>query len=347
VSALPRLRPTWRAAGLGGGTLALGTAGAAGAVHTLVWFGVTIGCLLAAAFAWGLAGALSAARTGAVRVTHPPQLQVGRRATTTVAWPGRQEPPALASLLDTVPGTSPAPGPHLLRPTARGRMRLGPVHLQRRDPFGLFTWRTRIRPAEEVIVWPRTDGVDPAVFRRLLDAILGVSGLPVPQVDDVVLREYQAGDPLSRVYWKRAARGGALLVRQDEPARTIDIDLVLIPATPARTDRAVELLACAACELAAPERRLRLLQPRHETRGDLADLLDALALAPAGEARPPQVPGAGVAVVALADTSLEAARALAGWVASGRLPSEDVFVFPLAALEPGAAEALRHMTVLP
>src|SRR5699024_6057825 len=102
---------------------------------------------------------------------------------------------------------------HRLRPIARGRHVIGPVYLRRSDPFGLFRWRVVVRDGDDVVVWPRTDALEPKVFQRLRTLTIGAAGSPTPQPDDVALREYRHGDPLSRVYWKRSAALDTLVVR--------------------------------------------------------------------------------------------------------------------------------------
>lgn len=345
MTRLPYLRPTWRAAVLAASALVMGAVGAGAGIDLLVWFATTVASLLVLALTWALIVASGDARVRVTRHTSPPQLQVGVPATTTLTWPLGELPP-LAELVDKVPGAREVAGGHALEPTRRGAMELGPAFLRRRDPFGLFFWRTRVRGVEEVIVWPRTDAVAAGVFRRLLEVVLGTTGLPTPQIDDVALREYRHGDPLSRVYWKRAATGGTLLVRHDEPARVADVDLILIPGSPTRTDRAVDILAAAASALSGPERRVRLLTPAAEVAGDLDEVLDGLALAQPEDARLPAGAPMGILVVALGDPTAVTARELLHWLGSAGVDPESVFVFPVQPLAPAAAEVLAHVTVI-
>src|SRR5690625_7938526 len=107
-----------------------------------------------------------------------------------------------------------------LRPTRRGQAQLGPVFLQRSDPFGLFSWRSTLRRPDEDVVWPRTDALPADVFDRLRELTTGALGSPTTELDDLSLRAYRHGDPLSSIHWKRTSHYATLFVRHADPART-------------------------------------------------------------------------------------------------------------------------------
>lgn len=107
----------------------------------------------------------------------------------------------------------------------RGRMPLGPLTVERSDPFGLFR-RSHERTGEDLLwVLPRihpmrampvglvTDHDDP-VDERLQRGTLAFS----------TLRDYTPGDDPRRIHWRSTARRGTLVVREHmdaaEPAST-------------------------------------------------------------------------------------------------------------------------------
>lgn len=111
----------------------------------------------------------------------------------------------------------------------RGRLRLGPITAERRDPLGLFCRAQRL--TGDLTLW-----VHPVVHP--------VRPLPVGTVPDfegnrsqpdhggtlsfASLREYQPGDDPRRIHWKTTARTGQLMVREQvdttEPTTTIVLD---------------------------------------------------------------------------------------------------------------------------
>lgn len=349
ISRPPVGRPTWRTVALAAAGAALGALGAATGRELLVWFAVIVSCLIVVVGIWAVFHSLRGRNRTLVRTMYPNQLQVGQRANTSVAFPVTARPPPLSMITDTLPPELTGTGPRSqggLLPTVRGRHVLGPTHLHRRDPFGLFRWRTVAREPDAVVVWPRTDAVDPEIFQRLRTMTIGTAGFPTPQPDDLSLREYRYGDPLSRVYWKRSAAIGTLLVRHDEPGRTAHFDLVLIPGARPNTELAVDVLAAAAHGLASPEFTLRLLTPDEQTTGDLDDLLTALALTNSYAVEVPASAPQGVVVVAMAADTLAAAQELTSWVASSLVDPDAVFIFPTADLSAAVHRQLDMFTVL-
>jgi uncharacterized protein (DUF58 family) len=108
----------------------------------------------------------------------------------------------------------------------RGRLRLGPLTIQRRDPFGLLAWRQR--QAADAVLW-----VHPRVHQ--------MRALPVGIVPNyegrttqnakrgtvtfASLREYVPGDDPRQIHWRSTARTGTLIVREHvdttEPTTTV------------------------------------------------------------------------------------------------------------------------------
>ncbi|MER5643739.1 DUF58 domain-containing protein [Streptosporangium sp. NPDC002524] len=111
----------------------------------------------------------------------------------------------------------------------RGRLRLGPLTVERHDPAGLFAWRQR--QTDDGILWvhPRAHPMRPLPVGVVLDyegrttenARLGT-------VTFSSLREYVPGDDPRRIHWRSTARTGVLTVREHvdttEPSTTVVLD---------------------------------------------------------------------------------------------------------------------------
>jgi uncharacterized protein (DUF58 family) len=130
-------------------------------------------------------------------------------------WAPYQTP---VELLRPIPPRRTATIDYQLRPPRRGIFDVGPLTIDYGDPFGLVhSWRT-IADTERIIVTPTAvilpdtglvlaegDGAAQLIQRR-------ASG----NDDDLMTREYRAGDALRRVHWRASARQGELMVRQEE-----------------------------------------------------------------------------------------------------------------------------------
>ncbi|WP_324653627.1 DUF58 domain-containing protein [Georgenia sp. H159] len=104
----------------------------------------------------------------------------------------------------------------------RGAHRLGPLRLERRDPFGMTTASLALAGEGQLLVLPRIEPLGP---ERVHGGGLGREG-QIPHMvalhgeDDVSIRAYRDGDDLRRVHWPTTAHRGELMVRQeDRPAR--------------------------------------------------------------------------------------------------------------------------------
>ena len=170
----------------------------------------------------------------------------------------------------------------------RGRHRLGPLTVERRDALGLFAWRQR--QTDDGVLW-----VHPRVHR--------MGALPVGIVPDYEgrtteharlgtvtfssLREYVPGDDPRQIHWRTTARTGHLIVREHidtmEPTTTVVLDTRDHVLPPDAFEDAVELAASVvrAVEVAGRPAALHVLgQPPAETIAFGAQgFLDRLALA--------------------------------------------------------------------
>lgn len=100
-------------------------------------------------------------------------------------------------------------------PLRRGELILGPVTLERRDPWGLFVRRAQSSAGMRLLVHPRVVPVDV----RLAGSRVGQEGGNADR--DILgsnqfhtLRDYVVGDELRRVHWRSSARVGKLMVKQ-------------------------------------------------------------------------------------------------------------------------------------
>jgi uncharacterized protein (DUF58 family) len=136
------------------------------------------------------------------------------------------------------------------RAARRGAYLLGPLTVARTDPFGLARGGYGVGESKVLLVTPRVralagsgddeargEGTDPELVRH-----------SIPSTDEVIPRDYRAGDPLRRVQWRATARAGRLMVRQEEqlsnPEAWLLLDTLRAHAGGAEPfERAVELVA--------------------------------------------------------------------------------------------------------
>ena len=102
-----------------------------------------------------------------------------------------------------------------LKTTQRGYQALGRIALTSQYPIGLWTTWSYCHTPASVIVRPKPETTPPPMPRSFADGDAdstqqGIDG------DVASLRDYVPGDPLTRIAWKRAARGGSLHVRELE-----------------------------------------------------------------------------------------------------------------------------------
>jgi uncharacterized protein (DUF58 family) len=105
-----------------------------------------------------------------------------------------------------------------LRSGHRGRYLVGPLRVTHGDPFGLVTTERRIADPQPLIVTPRVTVLADAGLRSSSgDGVQhDLNLLATQRADELIAREYRAGDPLRRVHWRQTARRGELMVRQEE-----------------------------------------------------------------------------------------------------------------------------------
>ncbi|MGH9063311.1 MAG: DUF58 domain-containing protein, partial [Acidimicrobiales bacterium] len=148
----------------------------------------------------------------------------------------------------------------------RGVHRLGPLHLELRDPFGLASSSTRAAGVTRLTVLPKVEAVLPPPA--------GLGGEPHAGVDHpsfrgqrgedfYALRPYAVGDDLRRVHWPSTARLGELMIRQDElpwqDRATVVLDLRRAVHSPASLELAVSAAASVVSAGAIPRSLVRLV----------------------------------------------------------------------------------------
>ena len=115
-----------------------------------------------------------------------------------------------------------------LRVGARGIHHLGPLRIHVIDRFGMVHRVITTGGRDEVIVHPPVVSLDPFVLTGAsVGAGSGRLGARGASTDDVIPREYHAGDEMRRIDWKASARTGGLMVRSEENPWRSAITVVL------------------------------------------------------------------------------------------------------------------------
>ena len=176
----------------------------------------------------------------AERVIDPPRLPVGSTAEVTVTVSSRSPWSAGSMLLeDGVADAAGAPGgapprftllrlprrhpvelAYPLRPTQRGRHRVGPLSARLTDTFGLAAVDRELAPAQLLSVLPRVVGLQHIVPGGGGWAVAGAAGATANRYGngevDVAVRPYRQGDEPRRVHWRSTAHRDELMVRLEE-----------------------------------------------------------------------------------------------------------------------------------
>ncbi|MBV9615606.1 MAG: DUF58 domain-containing protein [Ktedonobacteraceae bacterium] len=106
----------------------------------------------------------------------------------------------------------------------RGRFQLGPVTATSGDPFGLFRRRIFMSPSSELLVLPRVLPIS--------NFVLFTGGLPgrgrssrralQTTTNATTIRDYIAGDALSRIHWRSSAHYNKLMVKEFDLDPAVD-----------------------------------------------------------------------------------------------------------------------------
>src|SRR6185437_11471552 len=111
----------------------------------------------------------------------------------------------------------------------RGRYTLGPVTATTGDPMGLFRREITLAPSSQLLVLPNVfdlrafplfPGVMPGRGRGSQRSLQVTTNV-------VTVRDYMAGDALTRIHWASTARHGQLMVKEFDLDPTIDVVILL------------------------------------------------------------------------------------------------------------------------
>jgi uncharacterized protein (DUF58 family) len=260
---------------------------------------MAIGAGAVVALAAALLAVVVRPRLAVTRSVEPSRVTVGRAATGRLTvrnlsrWPS---PPFVA--VDSVGGAAVELGVGLLAgggrrlleydvPTGRrGRLDLGPLTVQRRDPLGLVR-RAQPQGGSGVLwVHPRVHPVAALPVGSLLDDEgVVVQTSPKGSVTFSSLREYVPGDDPRQVHWRSSARTGRLMVKEhvdtSRPTTTVVLDTRADRYRGGAFEEAVEVAASVALATQRRGRPVELLLVGEDraavARSGARDLLDRLA----------------------------------------------------------------------
>ena len=147
----------------------------------------------------------------------------------------------------------------------RGRIEVGPLTLERRDPLGLA--RNRLATGETAILWvhPKRHPTRTVVAGRPRHHHIGRTA------DDSLrgsadlrdVRPYVVGDEVRHLHWKATARTGQLMVRDfvdpDQPRLTVLLDTRTEPLPAATFEEGIEIVASILFAASMAGHRCRLL----------------------------------------------------------------------------------------
>ncbi|RNE63674.1 DUF58 domain-containing protein [Cryobacterium tepidiphilum] len=127
----------------------------------------------------------------------------------------------IAEFLTPSLGRGGSTGDEFMVPTTRrGVIPIGPVHLVRGDPLGLFRRERSWEERRELFVHPRTISI-PSLSTGLIRDLEGSPTRDLTSSDIAfhALREYLPGDERRNIHWKSTAKAGTYMVRQFEQSR--------------------------------------------------------------------------------------------------------------------------------
>ena len=106
----------------------------------------------------------------------------------------------------------------------RGRFQLGPVTASSGDPFGLFRRRKFLTPSHELLVLPQVLPISSfALFTGGLPGRGRSSRRALQTTTNATrIRDYMAGDALSRIHWRSSAHYNKLMVKEFDLDPAVD-----------------------------------------------------------------------------------------------------------------------------
>ncbi len=178
-----------------------------------------------------------------------------------------------------------------LTPLTRGYMELAKIRVRTRFPFGLFTKAVYFEIPRKILVYPKQIEIDQTTLDDMTTNDTS-SHRSINRrgagLDYFALRQYQPGDPIKTIAWKRSARSSDLLVTEFPDPTTDQLHIRLAPPSDQTNEAQFETAISLAYSIlisAAPSTRLGLSIPWaaidiHPSRGKahLARCSRALAL---------------------------------------------------------------------
>ncbi|MDO5501676.1 MAG: DUF58 domain-containing protein [Actinomycetia bacterium] len=193
-----------------------------------------------------------------------------------------------------LPPGKPTTHAYRFRADRRGHYTVGPLRLERTDPFGFVRTRQVLAPATTFIVHPRTEPVLDRILKREFEdpIIRPPHSKPWPTGAEFYgMRPYQQGDDPRHIVWRAVARADELLVREaehgisDTVALLVDTSLTSYPGSgeSAGFERAISAAASVGRHhlesgfSVTVHSNTTEVTPRLRGKGDRIELLDALA----------------------------------------------------------------------
>lgn len=114
---------------------------------------------------------------------------------------------------------------YTVTPSRRGFYLVGPALMTGGDPFGYIEKQAEVNERESLVVYPKVVPLDRLgiTTRRPFGDLKSRNRLFEDPMRFAGTREYQPGDPLSRVHWKATASAGSLQVRQLDPSANMGL----------------------------------------------------------------------------------------------------------------------------
>jgi len=138
------------------------------------------------------------------------------------------------------------------RPDRRGRIFFEEFQIFTRFPFGLFSKSLTLSAAQGALVYPALEPApSPPNFGSPRDLGERFSAPAGSGADAVGLRGYASGDSLRRIHWRASMRRRALLVREVESERDVEVEVRLRTRGVQPGERFERSVGWAASEIAA------------------------------------------------------------------------------------------------
>jgi uncharacterized protein (DUF58 family) len=188
--------------------------------------------------------------------------------------------------LAAVPGPAGVSAAYRVAPERRGVVELGPLRLERVDPFGLASSGAVCGTADRLLVHPRWEALRALPGGGATAPDGGLDNGRTGVLTFRSLRDYVPGDDTRRIHWRSSARRDRLQVREFSDTAETRLTVVLddrAEGGPDLLDGAAEAAACVAATALGSGLPCALLLAggaSADERAGLPGVLDVLAAAP-------------------------------------------------------------------